>query len=161
MERAEELGRCGECLTLLPAEEKRCTKCCTKKVYWKPQEGNNIECQTEEDGGTIQECKSELQERETIIEDLKNKISELERKLEISNTVINEFNWKWTNILQEKEQEVQKISKLDALCKNKEMELGRLHEQLLQRDGELEHHRRRGAQPYMIMAFCQIGGKKL
>ena len=147
MERAEELGRCGECLTLVPAEEKRCTNCCTKKVYWKPQEGNHMECQTEEDGSTIQECKLELQEKGTIIEDLKNKILELEKMLENSNTAINELNWKWTNILQEKEQEVQKTSKLDALCKDKEMELGKLHEQLLQKDGELEHHRKTSAQP--------------
>merc|ERR1712179_358923 len=147
MERAEELGRCGECLALLPAEGKRCTKCCTKKVYWKPQEGNNIGCQTKEDGDTIRECKSELQKREIIIEDLKNKLSKLKRKLESSNTVINELNWKWTDALKEREQEELKSSKLDALYKNKEMELKSLQEQLFQRDDELEHHRRRGAQP--------------
>ena len=147
MARAKELGRCGECLALLPTGGNECTNCRTKRVYWKPQEGNHEECQTEEGSSIIQECKSELQEGKTIIEDLKNKILELEKKLENSNTAINELNWKWTNTLQEKEQEVQEASKLDALCKTKEMELRKLKEQIEQKDGELEHHRKKSAQP--------------
>merc|ERR1712179_335328 len=116
-------------------------------VYWKPGEGNNIGCQTRDVSDTTQECKSELQKREIMMEDLKNKLSELERKLESSNTMINELNWKYTDVLKGREQEVLKNSKLDALCKNKEMELKSLQEQLLQKDDELEHHRRKSAQP--------------
>ena len=36
MERAEELQRCGECLAQFTTDEKRCTKCYTQRVYWKP-----------------------------------------------------------------------------------------------------------------------------
>merc|ERR1712179_628368 len=77
----------------------------------------------------------------------KNKLSELERKLERSNTMINELNWKYRDVLKGREQEVLKNRKLDALCMGKEMELKSLQEQLLQKDDELEHHRRKSTQP--------------
>jgi len=147
MERAEEKRICGECLTLLPAGEKSCTKCCTKKVYWKPGESDNVECQARDVGDTTQECKSKPQKREIMVEDLKNKLSELERKLERSNTMIKELNWKYRDVLKGREKEVLKNRKLDALCKGKEMELKSLQEQLLQKDDELEHHRRKSTQP--------------
>ena len=65
MRRAEELGRCGECLTLFTADEKRCTNCHTYRDYWHPEpqwdclEGDNCkETQTEENSKIIQECQT-------------------------------------------------------------------------------------------------------
>ena len=152
MQRAKELGRCGECLTLFTADEKICTNCYNTRVYWNPewQSGNCKESQTEENSHIIQECQTELQEGKTIIEELNSKILELENKLKSSNTAINELNWQWQNTVQEKEQELQKVNKLNSLCKDKEMELKRLWEQITQKDIELEQHRERKAQPTQI-----------
>ena len=81
------------------------------------------------------------------IEELNSKISALENKLKSSNAAIEEVHWQWQNTVQEKEQELQKVNKLDSLCKGKEMELRRLQEQISQKDIELEQHRKRSAQP--------------
>merc|ERR1711874_775017 len=102
MQRAGELGRCGECLTLFKTDATQCTNCHTNRVYWKPGDLNNGKKQTEENSNIIQKCKSKLQEKDTIIEELKNKITALEINLKSSNAAINELNWKWKNTLQEK-----------------------------------------------------------
>merc|ERR1712179_649324 len=61
--------------------------------------------------------------------------------------MIKELNWKYRDVLKGREKEVLKNRKLDALCKGKEVELKSLQEQLLQKDDELEHHRRKRTQP--------------
>ena len=99
---------------------------------------NGKESQTEENSHIIQECQTELQEGKIIIEELNNKILELENKLKSSNAAINELNLQWQNTVQEKEQELQKVNKLNSLCKDKEMELKKLWEQIAQKDIELE-----------------------
>ena len=76
MDRAQELGRCGECLTLFTTDAKVCTNCNSRRVYWKPfncLNDNDKESQTEENSNVIQECQTELQEGKTMIEELKNK----------------------------------------------------------------------------------------
>ena len=150
MLRAEELGRCGECLTLFTTGEEECTNCCSRRVYWKPYNCVDVhgkESQTEENSKIIQECQTELQEGETMIEELKNKILSLENKLESSNATIDDLNWKLQCIKKEKERELHKVNELDLLCKQKEMELKKLWEKIAQKDTELEQHRKRSAQP--------------
>ena len=53
--------------------------------------------------------------------------------------------------MQEKEQELQKVNKINSLCKDKEMELRELREQITQKDIELEQHRKTSAQPYQTI----------
>merc|ERR1711874_892610 len=105
MQRAEELGRCRECLTLFKTDATQCTNCHTNRVYWKPQDRNNGKKQTEENSNTIKKCKTELQGKDTTIEKLNSKISSLENKLESSNAAIYDLNWKLQCIIKEKERE--------------------------------------------------------
>ena len=101
LDRAEELGRCCDCLTLLAADAKKCTNCHNERMYKFHfyRELLTKESQTEEDSSIVQESQTELQERQSTIEDqriqieeLNNKISSLEDKLESSITAINELN---------------------------------------------------------------------
>ena len=80
------------------------------------------------------------------IEELNSKISSLEVKLKSSITTINELNSQWQYTVQEKEQQLQKVGELDLLCKEKEVELRKLWEQIGQKDFELEQHRKASAQ---------------
>ena len=109
MGRAKKLGRCGECLTLFKADATKCANCSNCRVYW-GQLDDHEECQEGESGCMVLECKSELQESKTIIEDLKNKILELEEELKGANTALSEVGKKWTNTLQEKNQELKKVN---------------------------------------------------
>ena len=59
---------------------------------------------------------------------------------------IKELNSQWHYTVQEKEQELQKVGELDLLCKEKEVELRKLWEQIGQKDFELEQHRKASAQ---------------
>merc|ERR1711874_658034 len=102
MQRAEELSRCGECLTLFTADEENCTNCYTRRVYWKPIFGNNhVESQTD-NIHLVKNFQTELQEKDTTIEKLNSKISSLENKLESSNATIDNLNWKLQCIIKEK-----------------------------------------------------------
>ena len=49
--------------------------------------------------------------------------------------------------MKEKEQELQKVNKLNSLCKDREMELKKLWEQIAHKDIELEQYKQRNAQP--------------
>merc|ERR1711909_155411 len=84
------------------------------------------ESQTEENSYIVQESQIELQQgKATIenqkidIEEMKSKILSLENKLESSNATIDSLEWKLKSITKEKEQELQNVIKLDALCKEK------------------------------------------
>ena len=139
MHRAEELGRCGECLTLFKTDATDCANCQSERLYWHPRmQFKCKESQTEENSNIVQECQTELQERKTIIEDLKNKILELEEELKRANTALSEVGKKWTNTLQEKNQELKRADKLDSLCRNGEVELKKLQEQIGQKDMDLK-----------------------
>ena len=167
MERAEELGRCGECLTLFRKHATKCANCHSHRVYWDPKakldsrHGDNFKkTQTEDNSNKVQKGQKELQESKTMIKELKNKIleleeklkssntavSELEEKLESSNTALSEVGWKWKSTMQGKKQEEQKVKELDLLYKSGEMELIKLQEEISQKDIELEKHRKRGVQ---------------
>ena len=124
MQRAEELNRCGECLTLFTADEKWCSNCRVNRGYWKPYQRNHQETQIEEDSSIVQEKQTELQERQTTIEnqrvqieELNNKILSLEDKLESSITAINELNWQLQNTVKEKEKELQRVDTLYLVCR--------------------------------------------
>merc|ERR1711874_538698 len=126
MLRAEELGRCGECLGLLATDATQCTNCDNDRVYWSIEHQafipSNIyvqKTQIKENSNVIQECQTELQEGKTTIEELKNKILSLENKLESSKATIDDLNWKLQCIKKEKEQELHKVNELDLLCKQK------------------------------------------
>ena len=154
MFRAEQLSRCGECLTLFTTDEKWCSNCRVGRGYWKPYQWSHQETQTEEDSSIVQEYQTELQEKQSTIEDqriqieeLNNKISSLENKLESSITAINELNWQLQNTVKEKERELQRIDILDLVCRQKETELRRLQQQMCQKDFELEQHKKTSAQP--------------
>ena len=92
MLRAEELGRCGECLTLFKTDATECANCHSCRVYWQ-QLDDHQECMFQS-GCMVLEGQKELQEGKTIIEELKNKILELEEKLKSSNTAVSEVGWK-------------------------------------------------------------------
>ena len=153
MARTKELNRCVDCLTLFTTDTNRCTHCNCKRIYWHPWT-EDTESQTETNATTDQESQMELQQMETIINDQKLETEEirkqaavLEGKLENSISTINELNWQLNNTVKEKEQELQKVNKLDSLCKEKEMELRKLQELISQKDIELEQHRKTSAQP--------------
>jgi len=117
-----------------------------------------LSLEDKEDNYLIRECHAELKEGKAItenqkmkIKELNSKITSLEDKLESSITTINELNWKLQSTVKEKEQELQKVNKLDSLCKEKEMELRNLQEQISQKDIELEQHRGTNAQPYQTV----------
>ena len=144
MFRAEELSRCGECLTLFQTDATQCTNCHTNRVYWKPQDLNNGKKSKTDNIHLVKKFKTELQEKDTIIQELNTKITALEIKLKSSKTAINELNLQWQNTVHQKEQE---LNKINSLCEDKEMELKELLEQINQKDFELEQHRKRNAQP--------------
>ena len=95
----------------------------------------------------LKEAKAIIEKQKMEIEELNNKISSLENKLEGSITTINELNWQLQNTVKEKEQELQNVIKLDSLCKAKEIELSKLQLIINQKDIELEQHRKTSAQP--------------
>ena len=136
MQRAEQLNRCGECLTLFTTEEKRCSNCRVGRGYWKPYQ------QTE-----LQERQTTIDNQKVQIEELNNKILSLEDKLESSITTINELNWQLQNAVKEKEEVLQRVDILDLLCRQKETELRGLQQEMCQKDFELEQHKKTSAQP--------------
>merc|ERR1712179_794193 len=93
----------------------------------------------------LQEKQSTIEDQRILIEELNNKISSLENKLESSITAINELNWQLQNTVKEKE--LQRVDTLDLVCREKETELRRLQQQICQKDFELEQHKKTGAQP--------------
>ena len=164
--RARELGKCVDCLhPWKPFIQNNgnyisCSHCraldinlVLPKGPQRPQETK--ESQTEVNSYVLQESQTELQQGKDIIEnqkmqieELNSKITSLEDKLESSITTINELNWKLQSTVKEKDQELQKVNKLDSLCKQKEIELRNLHEQISQKDIELEQQRKTSSQPY-------------
>merc|ERR1711909_150415 len=121
--------------------------------YWKPHLKINNESKTE-DSSIVQEYQTELQEKQSTIEDqrilieeLNNKILSLEDKLESSITTINELNWQLQNAVKEKEEELQRVDILELLCRQKVTELRGLQQEMCQKDFELEQHKKTSAQP--------------
>ena len=167
--RATELGRCYECLRPFTLVDRIgwCDHCLTPRLNASSLEPTlrsfTKETQTEENSYLVQECQTELKEGKAIIEsqtrqieELSNKISSLEDKLEGSMVTIRELNWQLQNTLKEKEQELQKLNSFDSLVKEKDMELRKLQEQIKQKDLELERHRQTSAQsPQSIPAAAQ------
>ena len=130
--------------------------CCDNRKPQRPQESK--ETQTEVNSYKLQESQTELQQGKDLIdnqkrqiEELNSKITSLEDKLESSITTINELNWKLQSTVKEKDQELQKVNKLDSLCKQKEIELRNLHEQISQKDMELEQQRKTSSRPYQTI----------
>ena len=162
-----------QCLTLCTKEtncidkdgilDYRCPHCYVPRTYWNPEsryvtQENCKESQTEDNIHLGQECQAELQQAKAIIEnqkmqieELNSKITSLEDKLENCNTTIDSLNWKLQCIIKEKEQELNKVNELDLLCKQKEIELRKLQEQIGKRDIELEQYRGTNAQPYQTI----------
>ena len=85
------------------------------------------------------------------IKDLNSRLSSLEDRLESSKATIDDLDWRLQSITKEKEQELQKANKLDLLCKEKEMDLRKLSEQIGRKDLELEQHRKTSAQPSLTI----------
>ena len=80
----------------------------------------------------------------------------LEGKLESSKETINCLDEKLQSTIKEKEQELQKVEKLDLLCKEKEAELRRLWEQIGKKDSQLEQFWKTSAQlPQSFPAAAQ------
>ena len=165
--RARELETCADCLCPWKPHIENgvprhyCSHCAginAKRYlpFLSPKETK--ESQTEVNSYILQESQIELQEGRTLIdnqkrqiEEFNNKILSLEDKLESSITIINELNWKLQSTVKEKDQELQKVNKLDSLCKQKEIELRNLHEQISQKDMELEQQRKPSSQPYQTI----------
>ena len=98
--------------------------CCTNFPPQRPKVTK--ESQTQENIYIGQESQTELQEGKAIIEnqtrqieEMNSKILSLENNLESSNATIDSLDWKLKSITKEKEQELQKVNKLDTLCKKK------------------------------------------
>ena len=170
LQRAREEDRCVDCLHPWKAKSDEynwvCGYCsgdnCTgkrAKDYFPSRTPKETkESQTEENSFIGQECQAELQQAKAIIEnqkmqieELNSKITSLEDKLENCNTTIDSLNWKLQCIIKEKEQELNKVNELDLLCKQKEIELRKLQEQIGKRDIELEQYRGTNAQPYQTI----------
>jgi len=168
IDRAKDLNRCILCLAQPTLETKYkdkygCPRWCCKHCgkCWDQSPRPQVNCkesQTEDNIHLVQACETELQEGKAIIdnqkrqiEDLNRKILSLENKLENSNAIIDSLDWKLQSIIKEKEQELQKVSILDSMCKDKELELRRLQEQICQKDIELDQHRKTSAQPYQTI----------
>ena len=161
--RAWELGACVDCLRPWKPYTaygvtyhycSYCSGCNPKRLFSSLSPLETKESQTEENSYIVQESQIELQQgKATIenqkidIEEMKSKILSLENKLESSNATIDSLEWKLKSITKEKEQELQNVIKLDALCKEKEIELRKLQEIISQKDIELEKHRGTSAQP--------------
>jgi len=164
--RAKQLDRCVSCLQPWKPSKLHgfCSHCngihIDKSLPSYSQEQNSRhtkESQTE-DNYLVQECHKELQEGKNIIEkqrmqieDLNSRLSSLEDKLESSKATIDDLEWRLQNITKEKEQELQKANRLDLLCKEKEMDLRKLSEQIGRKDFELEQHRKTSAQPSLTI----------
>ena len=140
--RAFELDRCESCLT----EWKFSTHVIGRLIICSHchQSSKDIGPQPRTE---LKEAKAIIEKQKMEIEELSNKISSLENKLEGSITTINELNWQLQNTVKEKEQELQNVIKLDSLCKAKEIELSKLQLIINQKDIELEQHRKTSAQP--------------
>ena len=165
MERAEELGRCAECLTLFTTDVKNCTNCYTPRVYWKPPTpfftGYNNNCketQTETCDDKVQELQNELllvnvnaqtiiDKQKSQIEELNFKISSLENKLEHSRKTMNELNCQLQASTKEKEKEIQRAKTLNSVCNKQDLELidakastEKLQAEIKQKDLGLKQH---------------------
>ena len=121
---------CSHCLNHRYKVWPQCNEkpCCDDCPPQRPKVTKEI--QTQENSYTVQECQTEPEEGKSIIEsqrvqieEMKSTILSLENKLENSNVTIDSLEWKLKSITKEKEQELQKVNKLDSLCKEKEMEL--------------------------------------
>ena len=155
--RARVLDRCRNCLSLwkfntVTYESAIVCKHCGEG-HKDVDTRQSKESQTTDDTHLVQ-FQTELQEKESIIEDqitqieeLNSKITALEVKLKNAKASIKELNYQWQSAVNEKEQELHKVNDLDSLCRQKEMELRELREQVDQKDSELEQHRRKSAQP--------------
>ena len=162
--RAKELDRCVSCLAPWKGSDQN-TKGEPGIIYcshcdqgwhgtWKDLAPESKESQTD----LVKECQKELQEGKNIIEkqrmqieDLNSRLSSLEDRLESSKATIDDLDWRLQSITKEKEQELQKANKLDLLCKEKEMDLRKLSEQIGRKDFELEQHRKTSAQPSLTI----------
>ena len=157
MARAEQLGRCGECLTLFTTDEVRCTNCHTPRVYWKTR-SECKETQTETCDDKEQELQNELllvnvnaqtiiDKQKSQIEELNFKISSLENKLEDSRKIMNELNCQLQAFTKEKEKELQRAKTLNSVCNKQDLELidakastEKLQAEIKQKDLELKQH---------------------
>ena len=157
MWRAEQLGRCGECLTLFTTDEGRCTNCCTPRVYWKTF-SECKETQTETCNDKEQELQAELllvnvntktiiDKQKSQMEELNVKISSLENKLEDSKKTMNELNWQLQATTEEKEKELHRAKELNSVCNERDLELidtksiiEKLQAEIKQKDLELKQH---------------------
>ena len=167
--RAKELNRCMQCLTLCTKDKNcigkdgnpdyLCQHCHAPRTYWNPESQRSViqrnckESQTEENSDMVQESQTELQDGKNIIEKLRkqietlnSKMSSLEGSLESSNATIKCLDEKLQGPIKEQEQELQKVDNLELLCKEKEVELRRLWEQLGKKDFYLEQYRKTSAQ---------------
>ena len=146
IDRAKELDSCESCLTpwKLAATEYNgyimCKHCREGIRDLDKVQGSQTELQ-------LQEEKTITEKLSMQIKDLNGKILSLESRLERSNETINCLDGKLQNTIKEKELELQKFDKLDVLCKEKEVELRRLWEQIGKKDFELEQFRKTTAQP--------------
>ena len=155
MERAEELNRCGECLTLFTTDTKRCTICCTQRVYWKPttctERFFDKESQTETNTTKDQESQMEtiIDDQKLQTEEFKKQVAILEDKLEKSLLTINSLSWQLQATIQERENALYRAQTLNSVCHARDLELidaksimEELQEEIREKDLELKQHRK-------------------
>ena len=149
MERAEELGRCGECLTLFTTNAKRCMNCYTQRVYWKPttcwERFFDKESQTETNTTKDQESQTTTKLQ---TEEIKKQIADLEGKLKNSLSTINNLSWQLQTTIQERENALHRAKTLHSVCQARDLELidaksimEELQAEISQKDLELKQHR--------------------
>ena len=171
MARTKELNRCVNCLTLFTTDTNNCTHCGTKRIYW-VQWTEDRELQTEINVTTDQESQTELQQVETIINDLKlqteefkNQIAVLEGRLENSISIIDSLDWKLQATIQERDKALHRAKTLNSVCHARDLELidaksimEELQNEIRQKDLELKQHKEiLNAQP----PFPKLASNKL
>ena len=152
MKRAKELNRCAECLTLFSKGDYMCAHCGTPRGYWIPTnitwKDNQKETQTSPDICIDQELHAELRQAETMVNeqkmqiaDLNNKLLVLEEKLENYALAYNNVNSQLQIMTEQKELALQTTISLQNTLLDQHVEMNKLLTDNKQKDLQLEQHK--------------------
>ena len=169
MARAKQLNRCAEFLTLFTTNTNVCTHCRTRRVYWDPRREwtkiKHSESQTETKNCKNHESQAELEQAQTIMNNQKLQINELNDKLAILESKLEHYvsandslNSQLQNTTEEKEHALLKIDSLQLVYHERDVELvdaraavEKHQEEVGQKELQLEQYKISIAQPSKVM----------